>query len=219
MTPSPSSPARPSCGGTGRPASSSGTRARTRRGPRRLIRAGGIFRAFVNPKVRCLAASPDRQRLFDLSRRRKRRVIEVELTEINSPLLQHHPATEIFVSSSTACSAASTNGSARRRPRLLPRAAAGRRVRGPRDPLGTVKSRLHRALGSMRWGCPMMHPWRPSWTGKDSRHDHRRPPHDLPMILDELAVSPYPDTSTASSRPRRAGASGRSGRSPKGGFP
>jgi RNA polymerase sigma-70 factor (ECF subfamily) len=88
---------------------------------------------------------------LDLARRRRRRVIEVELTEINSPLLQDHShdseARELV------------DGVLRRldeRERAivvlhyylgLPLADVSAALG---IPIGTVKSRLHRALGLMR---------------------------------------------------------------------
>ena len=88
---------------------------------------------------------------LDLSRRRKRRVIEVELTEINSPLLQDH--------SGDSEARELVDGVLRRldeRERAivvlhyylgLPLADVSVALG---IPIGTVKSRLHRALGSMR---------------------------------------------------------------------
>ena len=47
-------------------------------------------------------------------------------------------------------------------------------------PIGTVKSRLHRALGSMRVAMADDASVPPSWPRKDSRHDHRTAPRARP---------------------------------------
>ena len=71
--------------------------------------------------------------------------------------------------------AAATRVARRRRPALLPRAAAAGRRGGARHPVGTAKSRLHRALAEMRSSItadltPARAP-RP----EGSSHDHLRP--------------------------------------------
>ena len=86
MTPSPNSPARPSCGWTTPPASSSGTRSSHATRSRSTHRAWRDLRASRARPVRRLAARLTVNSCLDLARRRERRVIEVELTEIDSPL-------------------------------------------------------------------------------------------------------------------------------------
>ena len=88
---------------------------------------------------------------LDLARRRKRRVIEVELTEINTPLLQDH--------SGDSEARELVDGVLRRldereRAIVVLHYYLGMPLTDVSAtlgiPLGTVKSRLHRALGSMR---------------------------------------------------------------------
>jgi len=88
---------------------------------------------------------------LDLARRRKRRVIEVELTEINTPLLQDHSgdseARELVDS-------VLRRLDERERAIVVLHYYLGMPLTDVSAalgiPLGTVKSRLHRALGSMR---------------------------------------------------------------------
>ena len=152
MTPSRSSPTWPSCGWTRLPASSSGPGARTRRGP------GDADPGLAgSPKL----WDPDRfdawlHRLtvnacFDQARKRRRRVIEVELT----------PNTDLAISDESAAHADRELVDQVLR-RLDDRGRAivvlhyylGMPLSDVAVtlgiPIGTVKSRLHRALGEMR---------------------------------------------------------------------
>ena len=164
----------------------------------------GLIRAWRDlPKLR----DPDRfdawlHRLtvnacLDLARRRRRRVIEVELTPIHAPAVAGRaPARD--------ADRELVDGVLRRldeRGRAivvlhyylglpLTDVAATLGI-----PIGTVKSRLHRALGEMRVAIGRRRSGAASCA--DGRAagmtTGRRLERDLPTILDELAMSPYPD--------------------------
>ena len=88
---------------------------------------------------------------LDLARRRRRRVIEVELDPIDGPTVIDHAG---LLADREVVDAAMRRLDERRpgdrRPALLHGDAADRGRGDPGLPIGTVKSRLHRALGEMR---------------------------------------------------------------------
>ena len=133
---------------------------------------------------------------LDLARRRRRRVIEVELTPSTCPPQPTWPATSPIATCSKRRSRASTPSIARLSSCITSLACRCPRWQRPIGiPLGTAKSRLHYALAAMRLTVlaepiptNVADPRRTSGMTSERRFDQ-----DLPDLLAQVAQAPAPD--------------------------
>ena len=198
MTPSPSSSNALSRGWTRRPASSSGTRSsRATRSRTPCSAPGGISGAFAIRTVsRRGCTSLTVNACLDQARRRRRRPIEVEVTDLH-PLVAGD-ATDAL-GDRELVNAVLLRLDERDRSIIVLHYYLGLSLTETAEaigmPVGSVKTRLYRALGEMRAGIAA--DLRPP-----SDHDRRRDPHmngdrqlerALPEILADLGAGPTPD--------------------------